>query len=525
MQYTNPVISGFYPDPSVCRAGDTYYLVCSSFQYFPGVPLFESTDLLNWKQIGHCLTRDSQIQLDKVTSSGGVFAPTIRYQDGRFYMTTTNNTTQRNFYVWTDNIYGEWSEPVIVDQNGIDPSLFFEDGKVFFMSTGTDEKGVSGIVQCEIDIETGRKVTPGRTIWQGSGGRYPEGPHMYKIDGRYYLLAAEGGTEYGHMATCARGDSLSGPFEGDPENPVLTNRNLGGYVIQGVGHGDLIEDRDGNWWLIHLGFRQIGRWLPFHHLGREVFLTPVTFREDGWFDAGRDGTVTACVNTDRISETVVQQNKKCYTFENTAWDKDWCYLRLPNMENYMPGEGLLMLRGTQMTLDQADSPTFIGLRQKEFCAQISCDVSITGGEAGITLYMDEDHHYDLAIRRAGYGFSVIERLNIGDVKSVENVADRRQGQHVTQEPDTTLHNPAKVEFRQENHASLLIRAENEYYRFYLVEESGEVFLGKARTKYLSSEVAGGFTGVVIGLYAQDKSAASEAVFTNFRCEYKEMPVI
>ena len=125
MKYNNPVIKGFYPDPSVCKVGDTYYLVCSSFQYFPGVPLFESKDLVNWKQIGHCLTRKSQVQLDKINSSGGVFAPTIRYNNGRFYMTTTNDTTHQHFYVWTDDIYGEWSEPIYVDQSGIDPSLFF----------------------------------------------------------------------------------------------------------------------------------------------------------------------------------------------------------------------------------------------------------------------------------------------------------------------------------------------------------------------------------------------------------------
>jgi len=241
MKYKNPVITGFYPDPSVCRAGDTYFLVFSSFQYFPGVPLFESRDLVNWKQIGHCLTRESQVQLKGINSSGGIFAPTIRYHDGRFYMTTTNNTTNQNFYVWTDNIYGEWSEPINVDKDGIDPSLFFEDGKAYFMSNGKDDKGISGIVQCEIDIGTGRKVTSGRSVWQGAGGRYLEGPHMYKINGKYLLLTAEGGTEHLHMIVCARGDSLFGPFESNPENPVLTNRNLGGYEIQGVGHAGFIH--------------------------------------------------------------------------------------------------------------------------------------------------------------------------------------------------------------------------------------------------------------------------------------------
>lgn len=161
-------------------------------------------------------------------------------------MTTTNDTLRQNFYVWTDNIYGEWSDPINVDQGGIDPDLYFEDGKTYFMSNGTDDYGVNGIVQCEIEIETGQKLSPSRSIWQGSGGRYLESPHLYKINGQYYLLAAEGGTEYGHMVTYARGNSPTGPFKAYPHNPVLTNRNLGGYELQGVGHGDLVQDHEGS---------------------------------------------------------------------------------------------------------------------------------------------------------------------------------------------------------------------------------------------------------------------------------------
>lgn len=497
MEYKNPVIKGFYPDPSVCRANGRYYLVCSSMQYFPGVPLFESDDLISWKQIGHCLTRKSQIQLDKVNSSGGVFAPTIRYHDGRFYMTTTNDTTHRNFYVWTDDIHGEWSEPISVDQGGIDPSLYFEDGKSYFMSNGADDDGVPGIVQCEIDIETGKKLTKSRTIWQGSGGRYLEGPHLYRINGNYYLLAAEGGTEYGHMVTYARGGTPYGKFESYLQNPVLTNRNLGGYEIQGVGHGDLIEDNDGNWWMLHLGFRQIGRYATFHHLGREVFLTPVTFGKDGWFTAGENGTAKDSVMTDRIGDNVVQNEKRIYTFENTEWAKDWCYLRLPHEENYILKDSEIELKGTEVTLDQADSPTFLGLRQKDFNCVISCGVRISGGEAGISLYMDENHHYDLSLHKNAAQYEVIERLNIGDVKAVQNRARLEKADDV----------------------SLVIYGNRDNYTFCFKTGGKEIRLGTAQTRYLSSEVAGGFTGVVIGLYASGENNRNHAVFTKFRCEY------
>lgn len=497
MKYNNPIIKGFYPDPSVCKVEDNYYLVCSSMQYFPGVPLFESKDLINWKQIGHCLTRKSQIQLDNVNSSGGVFAPTIRYNNGRFYMTTTNDTTHQNFYVWTDDIYSEWSEPIYVEQGGIDPSLYFEDGKTYFISNGADDNGIGGIIQCEIDIETGRKLAPGRIIWQGTGGRFLESPHMYKIDGRYYLMAAEGGTEFGHMVTYARGDSPYGAFEACPYNPVLTNRNLGGYEIQAVGHGDLIEDNSGNWWIFHLGFRQIAQWDAYHHLGREVFLTPVTFGEDGWFTAGHNGTTIKCFDTNRIPNSVIQNEKKCYTFENTEWDKDWCYLRLPHLENYLLEQNEIKIKGTEINLDNADSPTFIGLRQKDFNADISCDVCISDGEAGITLYMDENQHYDLAIRKSENGYEVIERLNIGDIKTVVKTVD----------------------LKNVNNASLVIHATNKCYSFFLKTEGKEIYLGTAQTKYLSSEVAGGFTGVIIGLYSYGKNCCNYAEFTNFKCEY------
>ena len=329
MQYRAPVIPGFFPDPSCCRVGGTYYLVTSSFQFFPGVPLFESHDLVNWMQIGHVLTRESQLPLMQADSTGGIYAPTIRYRDGRFYMVTTNVTHGGNFYVWTDDIHGEWSDPIYVEQDGIDPSLYFEGDKVYFMSNGTDDAGEHGIVQCEIDIETGKKLTPARCIWKGAGGRFLESPHLYKIGGYYYLMASEGGTEYGHMVVYARGTNVYGPFESYAGNPVLTNRNLGGYLLQGCGHADLVDDPAGNWWMVHLGFRQLNEWVMHHITGREVYLTPVTFGQDGWFTAGDDGTARLFVETDRIPDTVTQRPPETMTFANTRPGVEWCWMKAP----------------------------------------------------------------------------------------------------------------------------------------------------------------------------------------------------
>lgn len=496
MKYKNPVISGFYPDPSVCKADGKYYMVCSTFQYFPGVTLFESSDLINWEQIGHCLTRESQIMLNKINSSGGVFAPTIRYNNGRFYMVTTNDTTHQNFYVFTDNIYREWSDPVFVEQDGIDPSLYFEGEKVYFMSNGSDDRGMNGVIQCEIDIETGKKLTKSRSIWQGTGGRYLEAPHLYKINNKYYLFAAEGGTEYGHMETCAIADTPYGTFESCPNNPILTNRNLGGFEIQGVGHGDLIEDYNGNWWMFHLGFRQSGKWSTYHHLGREVFLVPIKFDGECFVTAGYNGTVLKEFETSLIAESIVQKQKNHYTFENTNWNKDWCYLRIPVNENYILENDKMILTGTNVTLDEADSPTFIGIRQKDFKAEIMCNISLDEGEAGITIYMDENHHYDLAVQKNKDGFEAVERLNIGDIKSLQNRVALTKSE-----------------------AKLIIRADNYNYYFYVKINGEDVYLGSGQTRYLSSEVAGGFTGVVIGLYAYNKNGKNNAEFTDFNCIY------
>lgn len=489
MIYNNPVVKGFYPDPSVCRANGKYYMVCSSFQYFPGVPLFESNDLVNWKQIGYVLTRKSQVMLEKVGSSGGVFAPTIRYNNGRFYMVTTNDTTHRNFYVYTDDIYGEWSEPVEVEQDGIDPSLYFEDGHTYFMSNGTDDNGVGGVVQCEINIETGEKLSHSKCIWKGSGGRYLESPHLYKINGTYYLMAAEGGTEYGHMITCARSDSVWGEFIGNPKNPILTNRNKAPNIIQGIGHGDLVCDNNGDWHILSLGFRQIHLWLPYHNLGREVFLTPVTFGNDGWFTAGTDGTTA---DSYEIKGDFEQAKLKDYTFENTDWSIDWCFLRHPDMSRYELSSDKAVLHGTDITLEDVASPTFVGLRQRDFDMELSANVRINGGEGGLTLYMCENEHYDVALRKNGDAFEAVLKLNIGGIKHIQN-AVKLKG----------------------NSAKLKVRSDSLNYYFYAEDNGSEICLGCGQTKYLSSEVSGGFTGVMTGLYAINGTAE----FTGFSCNY------
>jgi alpha-N-arabinofuranosidase len=405
-------------------------------------------------------------------------------------MVTTNDTTHQNFYVYTDDIYGEWSDPIYVDQGGIDPSLLFVDGHVYFISNGSDDDGKGGVIQCEIDIETGKKLTPGRCIWQGSGGRYLESPHMYSINGEYYLMAAEGGTEYGHMVTYARSKSVWGPFENYPKNPVLTNRNKAPEIMQGIGHGDLVQDDAGNWHILCLGFRQIHIWQTYHTLGREVFMMPVQFHEDGWFSAGNDGTGDWEYE---LEGDFTQERKQLYTFENTDWKIDWAFLRHPVYENYELGQNQAVLHGSSVTLNDVDTPTFIGLRQRDFNMKLEVELSLDAGEAGVTIYACEQEHYEVALRKTVAGFEVVVRLNIGGVHH-EEVAVPVDG----------------------NSAKLMVRADSLTYHFYVVQQGQELRLSIGQSKYLSTEVSGGFTGVMLGLYAEGENTA---VFSDFKLEY------
>ena len=492
MNYTNPVIRGFYPDPSVCKADDGYfYLVCSSFQFFPGLPLFRSSNLVDWEQIGHCITRRSQLDLTGVEPSGGLFAPTIRYNKGRFYVVVTNTSGGGNFYLYTDDINGEWSEPVSVDRGGIDPSLLFDGDKVYFMSNGEDDDGEHGISLCEIDIETGKVLSPCKCISKGSGGRFIEAPHLYHIGDWYYLLAAEGGTEYGHMECMFRSREPFGPYEGCPHNPILTNRNLGGYMVQGAGHADIVQDDDGQWWMVNLAFRQIHMWRPFHHLGREVFLEPVFFDEDGWLKVGSDGTCRCAYTLENGFCTASAESPEYPEQKWSIKEKEACFIRCPDYGNYRFDENKVELKGTASKLNSRDNVTFVGMRQREFeCTaevEIETDSVAEGMRCGITAYMSEGNHYDLVAERNGEGCTVTGIINVGGV-------------------------PIVMDKVSVDEIRLKIEADAQAYHLWAYCGGQWVCLAGMESKYLSSEVCEGFTGVIIGLFCEDDKGGT-AKFT------------
>lgn len=498
MKYSNPILPGFYPDPSICKHKDKYYMVHSTFQYFPGVTLFESVDLINFNQIGHVLTRESQLPLEEAGPSGGIFAPTIRVHNDRFYMVTTNVSTGGNFYVYTDDIYGEWSEPIYIDQDGIDPSFYFEGDTCYFMSNGTDDDGNAGVTQCEIDIETGKIISKRRVIWTGTGGRYLEGPHLYKIGDKYCLLAAEGGTEYGHMIIAAYGDTPYGPFEGVSNNPILTNRNLGGYEIQGCGHGDFVEGPNGEYYMVHLAFRQTDRWMMYHTTGRETYLVGVKFEEDKILCGDKGTTRLEMEIDDKVAK---KQNSFNFekTFTSLGFENEWVYLRKPNSDNYVFNRNEWILKGCTDSLDDSTGkPTFIATRQLQMEGFVTVNLSIREGEAGVTIYMDNDHHYDIALVKEENDYYAVLRTTIGNAKAFLGSVLLSREEVLKGVSLNVLMKPLEYEFYVDN------------------RELG--YLGKMQSRYLSTEVAGGFTGVMIGLYSLE---GSEGRFRDFSYKYEK----
>ena len=218
MKYQNPILKGFHPDPSICRVGEDYYLVNSSFEYFPGIPVYHSRDLVNWKQIGNCISRPEQLSLKHAGNSGGIWAPVIRYHEGVFYVTATVEK-YGNFIISTQDPREGWSDPVWVPVGGIDPSLYFEGGKAYYCTNQSVHPGKEEITLEEIDVTTGKLKSPITPIWSGTGGGHLEGPHIYYKDSWYYLMAAEGGTFFNHMVTIARSKSIWGEYEGYENNP------------------------------------------------------------------------------------------------------------------------------------------------------------------------------------------------------------------------------------------------------------------------------------------------------------------
>jgi xylan 1,4-beta-xylosidase len=482
-QYPNPLVSGFNPDPSIVRGPDgAYYVVTSTFEYLPGIPVYRSYDLVDWVQVGNVVTRDSQLDLSESPTLGGVWAPTIRYHDGLFYLIVVVAMGPGCLVFTTDDPAGEWSEPLkLPGISGIDPDLAWDDaGNVYVTFSGLATTGENmgqhlGIQQVRVDLASGENLEEPRSLWSGTGLKFPEAPHLYQRDGWWYLLIAEGGTERGHSASIARSTSPEGPFEGFVGNPFLSNRSTS-RPIQNTGHADFFETPDGGSALVLLGMRPRGLTQSFSALGRETFVTNVTW-VDGWPVAEpvelrpRDGATTWTAD-----------------FSAPELDDGWLAIRTHPSEVATVSGGRLALHGTGATMSDAH-PAFIGRRLLNQTARLSTTVDAANGTGGLVVRYDEEHHVEIEITGTPTGNEVVGRMTLSGL---------------TQSWTATLpagEVEAVLEFRPVEGPFGPAGLSSD--RIILTASAGgeSAELANVDGRYLSAETSASFTGRVLGLYA------------------------
>ncbi|MCA8901265.1 MAG: glycoside hydrolase family 43 protein [Hyphomonas sp.] len=507
-----PILAGFYPDPSITKADDGYYLVNSTFCYFPGIPVWHSTDLVNWTQIGNVIDRPGMLDFDGLALSRGVFAPTISFHEGRFYVANTCVDCGGNFIVTAEDPAGPWSDPVWVpDVGGIDPSLFWDDdGRMYLMNNdepagGSTYSGHRAIWLREIDPVTFQPIAEPTMIING-GARpedkpiWIEGPHIFKVGDRYIFSAAEGGTAINHSQVVFEADNVLGPYTPYDGNPVLTQRDLPDdrpLPVTSVGHADLFQASDGSWWATFLGVR------PYqgdeYNTGRETFLLPVTWK-DGWpiiLEQGETlpyrqqrppepAAAPAPIPTTGNFETVED-------FDGPVLAPYWLTPRVPEDSWHRIEDGVLTLAARPVPLGAGLQPSMLGRRQQHLIADAETEILFAptgpGEEAGLTIFQNEAFFYALGVTTDETG-SITVRLRLRD-----GSASPVGGEDIAQMPIAVMPgDPVRLK----------ISARGDKYDFFAASSAGDwqpVALGLDGT-ILSTREAGGFVGAVFGMYAE-----------------------
>jgi len=362
---TNPILPGFHPDPSICRVGDDYYIANSTFEWFPGVAIYHSRDLVHWRLAARPLDRVSRLDLKGVMNGGGIWAPCLSYADGRFWLIYTNMKTSRgglkdspNYLVTAPEITGPWSEPIFLNASGFDPSLYHDDdGRKWLVNMLSDHRKernrFAGIVLQEYSARERKLVGPITNIFRGTELGCTEGPHIYRRNGWYYLMTAEGGTSYEHAVTMGRSKSITGPYEVDPENPILTSRSNPELALQKAGHASLVEVGDGQWYLVHL----CGRPITEHRrciLGRETAIQKVYWTDDGWVRLEGGGNEPRVeVPAPGLGEHEFAPEPKRHNFDGKELSPCFLSLRIPVDDDWASlaaRPGYLRLTGRQTLL-------------------------------------------------------------------------------------------------------------------------------------------------------------------------------
>lgn len=513
-QFQNPILTGFYPDPSITRAGNDYYLVNSTFAYFPGIPIFHSRDLVNWRQIGNAIHRPDQLDFDSLGISRGVFAPTIEHHDGTFYVLNTCVDCGGNFLVTASNPAGPWSDPVwLREVGGIDPSLFFDDdGKAYVLNNDAPigrplYEGHRAIWIQQFNPETKQTFGP-RTLLINGGvdiSKKPiwiEGPHITKLNGWYYLTAAEGGTAVGHSQVVLRSRNVLGPYVPHAGNPILTQRSLDPNrpnPVTSAGHADMVQTPNGEWWATFLAVRPYEG--DFYNTGRETFLLPVRW-VDGWPlilpETQRIPFVHARPNLARDSAPAIPTTGNFTLrdeFDGPELAPYWLRIRTPRARWYSFVDGALTLQARPEHIGGRAQPSFLGRRQQHMTASATTVMRYApaqpGDRAGLAAFQNDDFYYLMSVALDG-GQPVIQ---------LHRAAGRGEGTNPTLLASQPLRGPLGAPLH------LRIQANRDRYDFHFGYSPGEwlpLHTG-ADGKILSTRTSGGFVGVTFGPYAYSGS--------------------
>jgi xylan 1,4-beta-xylosidase len=417
---TNPILPGFHPDPSILRVGEWYYIANSTFEWWPGVRIHRSRDLAHWELAGYVLTRRSQLDLRGNPNSGGVWAPCLSHADGRFWLIYSDAKSLngpfkdvRNYLVTAERIEGPWSEPVYLNCSGFDPSLFHDaDGRKWIVNQLWDPRpgrnAFAGIVLQEYSVAEGRLVGEPVNIFRGSALGITEGPHLYRKDGYYYLVTAEGGTGWDHAVTVARSRSLHGPYEISPHHPLLSARGQPGHPLQKAGHGSFVETPDGQWYVAFLCSRPLGAKRRCM-LGRETALLPFDWPEGGWPQL-RAGSLPG-VSFELARATGAPGYLPAFTddFAAAELNPQWNTLREPAGSAWLSlseRPGFLRLRGRH-SLNSTFDQSLVGFRVLHQRCTISTRLEFAPGSfqqtAGLALYYNTDNFYYACVSRGDRG--------------------------------------------------------------------------------------------------------------------------
>ena len=489
LMFRNPIIPGFNPDPSICKVGDTFYLVTSTFEYFPGITIWESTDLVNWSYCDSVLKTLETLDLDRSPDSLGLYAPTIRHHDGRFFVVNTNKYLKFNFVVSSESIHGPWTKPAFIYKMGIDPSLYFtEDGKCFYTSNGeidpyTKSRGIFGAF---INPLTGEMLEEFRPIAESCGGHSTEAPHIYRRNGWYYLILAEGGTGSGHHVCALRSKDIHGPYEKCPHNPILSHAERKGHAIQCTGHADLLELDDGRWIAVFLGTRR-NTAIPATTLGRETFLAPVTWTDDGWPIIGNN-TQLELEMDDILPASQKLEKALTVDFRNDISEYPLLKLRVPKESCYIQDKEKRKLRlvGENDINTALGHPTMLALRQTSFTSTFTTELEIHSleGTAGSVAWLRTDYHYRLALKM---------KDNLLTCRLIRHVHDFEA---VTAEQTLDISAQDSVE--------LTIKTTPESYSFFV---NGTMIDSCSYAGLTTSCALGNcFTGTLLGIYAEHGNA-------------------